>query len=282
MTPLAPVPARLRHGLPGLDPGGVQRADAPVAAADGRARRPQRSPRPLPRRSAAALHPGPHPASASAPCWPACSSRGSATSATRASVAIFIVSLVAFVVVCEHLLPMLIVRRDPEEVLDVLLPAFHPIAKADAAADADADRHRRRPRASARRRRPTAARTRLPQTPAAAETSRRGGRDLGGGGPRAAAVDRRLHRDGRPRGDDAAPRHRRHPRRTPRSHELRDALPRGAVLAHAGLPRQPRQHRRHRLREGSRGAAAGRRAAADDADAVGVSRARRASACRSC
>ena len=45
------------------------------------------------------------------------------------SVAIFIVSLVAFVIVCEHLLPMLVVRLGPEEVLDVLLPAFHPIAK---------------------------------------------------------------------------------------------------------------------------------------------------------
>ena len=44
------------------------------------------------------------------------------------SVVTFIVSLVAFVVVCEHLLPMLIVRRDPERALDVLLPAFHAVA----------------------------------------------------------------------------------------------------------------------------------------------------------
>jgi putative hemolysin len=44
------------------------------------------------------------------------------------SVAAFFVSLVAFVVVCEHLLPMLVARRDPEQVLDVLLPAFDPIA----------------------------------------------------------------------------------------------------------------------------------------------------------
>jgi CBS domain containing-hemolysin-like protein len=43
------------------------------------------------------------------------------------SVVVFVVSLVAFVVVCEHLLPMLIVRRDPERVLDVLLPVFDPI-----------------------------------------------------------------------------------------------------------------------------------------------------------
>jgi putative hemolysin len=45
------------------------------------------------------------------------------------SVAAFFVSLVAFVVVCEHLLPMLVARRDAEQVLDVLLPAFDPIAR---------------------------------------------------------------------------------------------------------------------------------------------------------
>jgi putative hemolysin len=45
------------------------------------------------------------------------------------SITVFIVSLVAFVVVCEHLLPMLIVRSKPEEVLDVLLPVFHPVAR---------------------------------------------------------------------------------------------------------------------------------------------------------
>ena len=44
------------------------------------------------------------------------------------SIVTFIVSLVAFVVVCEHLLPLLIVRRDPERWLDLLLPAFHAIA----------------------------------------------------------------------------------------------------------------------------------------------------------
>jgi putative hemolysin len=45
------------------------------------------------------------------------------------SVSIFIVCLVAFVVVCEHLLPMLIARRDPEALLDALLPAFAPAAR---------------------------------------------------------------------------------------------------------------------------------------------------------
>jgi CBS domain containing-hemolysin-like protein len=45
------------------------------------------------------------------------------------SLGVFFVSLVAFVVACEHLLPALIVRRDPERVLDVLLPVFHAIAR---------------------------------------------------------------------------------------------------------------------------------------------------------
>ena len=44
------------------------------------------------------------------------------------SVTVFIVSFVAFVIVCEHVIPMAIVRRDPEDVLDVLLPVFTPLA----------------------------------------------------------------------------------------------------------------------------------------------------------
>lgn len=45
------------------------------------------------------------------------------------SVLSFIVSLVAFVVVCEHFVPNLIVQRDPEKALDVLLPVFHPVER---------------------------------------------------------------------------------------------------------------------------------------------------------
>jgi CBS domain containing-hemolysin-like protein len=45
------------------------------------------------------------------------------------SIATFMVSLIAFVVVCEHLLPNLVVRRDPERALDLLLPAFRPVAR---------------------------------------------------------------------------------------------------------------------------------------------------------
>ena len=39
------------------------------------------------------------------------------------------VSLVAFVVACEHLIPMAIVGSDPERVLDFLLPVFNPLAR---------------------------------------------------------------------------------------------------------------------------------------------------------
>jgi len=45
------------------------------------------------------------------------------------SVAIFVVSLAAFVVVCEHLLPSVISRHDPESVLDVVLPVFTPLTR---------------------------------------------------------------------------------------------------------------------------------------------------------
>jgi len=45
------------------------------------------------------------------------------------SVATFVISLALFVVVCEHLIPAIIARHEPEDVLDVLLPAFSPLAR---------------------------------------------------------------------------------------------------------------------------------------------------------
>src|SRR5688500_12811918 len=54
---------------------------------------------------------------------------GLSTVGDARAVAVFFFSLVAFVVVCEHLLPMVVARRDPERVLDVLLPAFHPVER---------------------------------------------------------------------------------------------------------------------------------------------------------
>jgi putative hemolysin len=46
------------------------------------------------------------------------------------SLMIVIVSVVAFVVIFELLLPLLIVGRDPERVLELLLPSFSPVARA--------------------------------------------------------------------------------------------------------------------------------------------------------
>ena len=48
---------------------------------------------------------------------------------TPQALAALVAAVVGFIVVCEHLVPMFIVRRDPEAALDVLLPVFHPIAR---------------------------------------------------------------------------------------------------------------------------------------------------------
>jgi putative hemolysin len=45
------------------------------------------------------------------------------------AVGTFLVGLTAFVVLCQHLLPVIIVRRDPERALDILLPVFEPLAR---------------------------------------------------------------------------------------------------------------------------------------------------------
>jgi putative hemolysin len=42
---------------------------------------------------------------------------------------LLVLSIIAVVVACEHLIPLIIVRHDPERVLDVLLPSFDTIAK---------------------------------------------------------------------------------------------------------------------------------------------------------
>lgn len=47
-----------------------------------------------------------------------------------ASAALVALFLVAFVVVCGHLAPLAIVRRDPERTLEALLPSFHVFARA--------------------------------------------------------------------------------------------------------------------------------------------------------
>jgi len=45
------------------------------------------------------------------------------------TVTLIVVSVVAFVAICELLLPLVIVSRDPERALELLLPSFAPIAR---------------------------------------------------------------------------------------------------------------------------------------------------------
>jgi CBS domain containing-hemolysin-like protein len=42
---------------------------------------------------------------------------------------LLVVSIVGFVLLCEHVVPLIIVRRDPERVLDILLPSFDVVAR---------------------------------------------------------------------------------------------------------------------------------------------------------
>jgi putative hemolysin len=43
---------------------------------------------------------------------------------------VLVLSVIGVIVSCEHVIPLLVVRRDPERVLDVLLPSFDVVAKA--------------------------------------------------------------------------------------------------------------------------------------------------------
>jgi putative hemolysin len=51
------------------------------------------------------------------------------TGLDRAGFPVLVLAIVAIVVACEHLIPLLIVRRDPERVLDFLLPSFDVLAR---------------------------------------------------------------------------------------------------------------------------------------------------------
>ena len=51
------------------------------------------------------------------------------TGLSSAGFPVLILSIVAIVITCEHLIPLVIVRRDPERVLDVLLPSFDVMAR---------------------------------------------------------------------------------------------------------------------------------------------------------
>lgn len=51
------------------------------------------------------------------------------TGLTSVGLPILILSIVAIVIACEHLIPLILVRNDPERVLDVLLPSFDAMAR---------------------------------------------------------------------------------------------------------------------------------------------------------
>jgi len=51
------------------------------------------------------------------------------TGLSSAGFPVLILSILGIVITCEHLIPLLIVRHDPERVLDVLLPSFDAIAR---------------------------------------------------------------------------------------------------------------------------------------------------------
>ena len=51
------------------------------------------------------------------------------TGVDQAGFPLLVLSILAFVLFCEHVIPLIIVRRDPERVLDVLLPSFDAAAR---------------------------------------------------------------------------------------------------------------------------------------------------------
>ncbi len=121
--PTAVVPPGMCRDLPRHRLSGVQCADAAVAAHPRRAHRSRRCARAVPRGSAPPLHSGaPADQHADDPCG------GAAGARHRASIApgfpVLVLSIIGVVLACEHLIPLLIVRQDPERVLDVLLPSF--------------------------------------------------------------------------------------------------------------------------------------------------------------
>ena len=221
----------------------AERSDRP-----GRARR-------VPRRSAAAVRAGPSPARPGDRGGHGAARRGHRHRRRRHGVASSSVSVAAFVVVCELLLPLLIVGRDPERVLELLLPSFRPIARA--LGPLTRWMPARVAASQARPAQPAADRTRRPRTAndaakAYIDTAEQEGIIEG--------EERRLLQSIVDFGDTLVrevmtprPGHRRHSRERDDRRSAR-AVPRAGVLAVPGLQGQPRQHRRLRVHQGSRGA----------------------------
>ena len=169
-----------------------------------------------------------------------------------------------FILICEHVIPMLIVRRDPERCsrcscrLRRRRAVREPLTNALVRLIVDAPARTPCRGAGGQRRGDDASEAPAGRPDAAKQGAIEGRR------AQAAAVDRRLRRHARARGHDAAARHRRHPR-TRDARRAAGAVPRAGVLAHPGLRGEPRQHRRRRLRQGPDS----RRPATSD-DAAGI------------
>ena len=159
-----------------------------------------------------------------------------------------ILSAALLFMVCQQLLPLLIVRRDPERVLEILLPVLRRVRPLGAAAHGVV-RPPRRPAARPWHRRRRRGRR---GTGRGGRGLLRGGRAGGADRARRAApdpVDRRVRRHAGARSDDAPARHRRHARGG-HARRTAGAASRADVLANPGLQGEPRQHPRVRVREG--------------------------------
>ena len=145
-----------------------------------------------------------------------------ATGLDRAGFPLLVLSIVIVVLTCEHLIPLFIVRQDPERVLDVLLPSFDVIARMLKPLTYGLLRlgtSRRRQNLSGVRTDAHVPTVRPPVEVAnrAAHAGFLDGVGAGGPGPRAAPQSRRLPRDDGARGHDAAPGHHRDRSTTPPS-----------------------------------------------------------------
>jgi hypothetical protein len=142
------------------------------------------------------------------------------------AIGIVALTVLGYVLVCEWLLPWLIVRRDPQRVLEVVVPSFGAIAGmlvplTSLVADASRGGHRGRATGGGARGGPGLARA------GHAHARRRAP---------AAAINRRVQRPPRARGHDPTARHRGHPRRL-------DARRASHVLHRPGVLADPRLQR---------------------------------------
>ena len=254
MIPLAHFPARRAPRVYlGAIEAGVQRADAAVAAAGGRAQRPART------RSAII---------STIRCCCSCRCGCCSASSPRSATALLARGIGIDGAHTRHV-RRAVASPPSSSSVELLLPLADRRPRSRARARISCCRRSRRSRARSGRSRgwiaahaiASAKRAGGAATPdeaaEEAERSRQGlhrhgraGRDHRGRGAAAAAEHRRFRRHARARGDDAAARHRRHPRGRDDRRPAR-AVPRAGVLALPGLQGEPRQHRRLRLREGS-------------------------------